>query len=88
MLLLRDKMIKIVENFDAVSNKRKWISQWTTSSFGEQLIASACLHGLLFSSLELVHSWLRNRNKASSSHELTDILEKMIFEQVSLILSI
>jgi hypothetical protein len=77
----RDKLVKIVENFDAVQNKRQWVAQWKHSSFGEQLAASACLHGLMFSSLELVRDWLKNRTKNALDHDLIDTFDKMILDQ-------
>ena len=72
----------MIENFDAVANKRAWISQWKYSSFGEQLAASACLHGLLFSSTELVRDWLKSRIKNGDNHDLLETFDKMILDQV------
>ena len=72
-----------MENWDAVVNKREWLAMWTRKSFAEQLIGAACLHGLMFTSLNLVHSWLQNKMRASMGHELVDILEKMIHDQVN-----
>jgi uncharacterized protein YlzI (FlbEa/FlbD family) len=69
-----------VENFDAVINKRRWIDQWKHSSFGEQLAASACLHGLMFCATELVRDWLRNRCK-NADHDLFDTFDRMILDQ-------
>ena len=65
-----------------MSDKREWVSEWTHRGFGEQLMASACLHGLLFSSRELVHSWLKSRTRNLFNHELVEILERMIVDQV------
>ncbi|RNA02317.1 Ribonucleoside-diphosphate reductase subunit M2 [Brachionus plicatilis] len=77
----REKNFKIVENFDAVINKRNWIEKWKTASFGEQLVASSCLHGLMFCSLDLVHNWLAIKTRSILSHELIDIFERMILDQ-------
>ena len=63
-------------------NKREWLSMWNRKSFPEQLIGAACLHGLMFTSLNLIHSWLQNKMRASMGHELVDTLEKMIHDQV------
>ncbi len=70
-----------MENFDAVQNKRQWVAQWRHCSFGDQLAASACLHGLMFSALELVRDWLRNRTKNALDHDLLDTFDKMILDQ-------
>ena len=78
----REKTFKIVENFDAVTNKRDWIEKWKTSSFGEQLVASSCLHGLMFCSLDIVHNWLTVKTRSILSHEIIDIFERMILDQV------
>lgn len=72
-----------MESFDAVTKKREWISKWSTKSFAEQIMASSCLHGLFFSAIELVNDWLKVKTIASSSHELIDIFERMILDQVS-----
>ncbi|CAF0719190.1 unnamed protein product [Brachionus calyciflorus] len=77
----REKLFKIVENFDSVAKKREWIEKWKNTSFGEQLVASSCLHGLLFSSLELICSWLKIKTRTILSHELMDFFEKMILDQ-------
>jgi len=74
------KLFKIVENFDAVNSKRKWLAQWNNAPFAEQLMAAACLHGLMFSSLRLTCNWLKTCVK-NSCHELNDILERMIYDQ-------
>lgn len=79
--MFRNKLYKIVENFDAVSSKREWVNQWKHASFGDQLLASACLHGLFFTSLDLVHMWLKNKTRSIFSHEIVDIMEKMIIDQ-------
>lgn len=80
----REKLFKIVENFDAVVRKREWIEEWRNSSFAEQLVASSCLHGLLFSSLDLVCNWLKIKSRTLLSHELVGFFEKMIHDQVRL----
>jgi ribonucleotide reductase beta subunit family protein with ferritin-like domain len=77
----RAKYSKIVEAFDAVQEKSEWVAQWTHSSFGEQLAASACLHGLLFTGLELLNDWLKSRTKNMFHHELVDFLDRMILDQ-------
>jgi len=77
----KNKFFKIVENFDSVQNKRQWVAQWKHSSFGEQIMASAIMHGLLFSSLDLVINWLRARKHSQFEHELIDIFEKMVLDQ-------
>lgn len=77
----REKLFKIVENFDAVVNKRDWVEKWRNGSFGEQLVASSCLHGLLFSSLDLVYNWLKVKTRAIMSHELIGFFERMMHDQ-------
>ena len=74
-------MFKIVEEYEAVAAKREWIARWQNRSLADQLVASACLHGLLFSSIELVNDWLKNRARASFTHELNEILDKMTIDQ-------
>jgi len=74
-------MFKIVEEYEAVAAKREWIAGWQNRSLADQLVASACLHGLLFSSIELVNDWLKNRARASFTHELNEILDKMTIDQ-------
>ena len=63
-------------------NKRKWVEQWKNSSFDEQLVASVCLHGLLFTSLEVTCEWLKVRIRNSVGHELVNTIEKMIYDLV------
>jgi ribonucleoside-diphosphate reductase beta chain len=82
----RSKLFKVVENYDSVSNKRAWINQWKHAPFGEQLMASACMHGLMFSSLEMTRDWLKIRTRNLFNHELVEILDKMIFDQVHIFL--
>ena len=78
-------MFKIVEIYDSVVNKRNWISQWKKSPFNEQLLASACMHGLMFISLEMTRDWLKFRTRNSFNHELIDFFDRMIYDQVCLI---
>ena len=77
----KEKLFKIVENFDAVANKRAWVSQWKHAPFGDQLAASACLHGLMFCATELIRDWLKARMKNNFNHELVEIFDKMILDQ-------
>lgn len=77
----KEKLFKTVESYNSVVNKREWITKWKNSSFGETLLASACLHGLLFTSLSLVHGWLKNRCKNKFNHEIIEIFERMIIDQ-------
>lgn len=79
----RDKFNKIVEEYDAVINKRNWISTWSKASFGDKILASACIHGLFFISLDLLCEWLKIKTKVALSHELVDIIGKMIIDQVN-----
>ena len=72
-----------MENWDPVINKREWLSQLEYKSFAEKLVGAACLHGLMFTSLNLIHSWLQNKMRASMGHELVDTFEKMIVDQVN-----
>ena len=65
-------------------NKRNWIAQWKNASLGEQLMASACMHGLMFTSLEMTRDWLKFRTRNSFNHELIDFLERMIYDQVGI----
>lgn len=79
----KDTLLKIVENYDSVSEKRSWISQWKYSHFTEQLMAATCLHGLFFSAIELTANWLRNRSRSNNGdHELTEILDKITHDQL------
>jgi len=75
------KLFKIVESYESVAAKRSWLAQWKNSTFAEQLLAATCLHGLFFSGLELTVSWLKNRTRNQFSHELVEILERMIYDQ-------
>lgn len=75
------KLFKIVEEYDSVAKKRNWIAQWTNASLGEQLMASACMHGLMFTSLEMTRDWLKFRTRNSFNHEIIDFLERMIYDQ-------
>jgi hypothetical protein len=77
-------LFKIVENYASVGEKREWIKQWKFMPFTEQLLAASCLHGLLFSSLQVIVHWLKNRGRKQFDHELIEIFEKMIHDQVSL----
>ena len=82
MFHLREKLYKIVEAWDPVINKREWLSQLYQKSFPEKLVGAACLHGLMFTTLNLVHSWLQLKMRASMGHELVDTFGKMIIDQV------
>lgn len=77
----KTKLFKIVEAYEPVQNKRNWISSWSNCSFGEQLLASACLHGLFFVSIELIQNWLQTRTRKSNSHELIDMFERLRIDQ-------
>jgi hypothetical protein len=72
-----------VEGIDAIVNKRNWIKQWSSADFGLKMTASACIHGIFFISLDLVLNWLKNKFRGSFTHELIEIIEKMIADQVS-----
>jgi hypothetical protein len=74
-----------VENWDPVIDKREWLSQLENKSFAEKLVGAACLHGLMFTALNLIHSWLQNKMRASMGHELVDTFAKMIVDQVNYI---
>lgn len=75
-------LFKVVENYDSVKEKRNWIAQWKHSSFSEQLIAAACLHGLFFSAIELTGDWIRNRSRSNNGcHEIVDIFAKILHDQ-------
>lgn len=76
-------MFKIVEGFDAVTNKRIWIEQWEKADFGVKMAASACIHGIFFMSLDLVQAWIKNKLRASFTHEFNEVIEKMIADQVN-----
>lgn len=78
----KDKLFKIVEGFDAVVNKRNWIAQWKKADFGVRMAASACIHGIFFISLDLVNNWLKTKLRTSFTHELVEVIEKMIADQV------
>jgi len=42
------------------------------------------LHGLFFSAIDLTANWLKNRHRNNNgSHELVEILEKILRDQVS-----
>jgi ribonucleoside-diphosphate reductase subunit M2 len=77
----KERLFKIVESWDSVVSKREWLRQWETKSFAEQLVGAACLHGLMFTSLNLLHSWLENKMRSSMGHELVDTIAKMIIDQ-------
>jgi ribonucleotide reductase beta subunit family protein with ferritin-like domain len=77
----KEKLFKTVESYNSVANKRAWINQWQNSSFGEQLMAATCLHGLLFCSLSLVCNWLKARNKNKFNHEIIELFDRMIVDQ-------
>lgn len=82
MTLIREKLHKIVEGFDAVHNKRNWIKQWDKADFGVKMAASACIHGIFFISLDIINTWLKTKLRASSSHEMIEVLQNMIADQV------
>lgn len=75
-------MIKIVEGNDAVIVKRNWINHWKKADFGLKMVASACIHGIFFISLDIVHALIKSKLRVSSSHELIVVIEKMIADQV------
>jgi len=78
----KSTLLKIVENYDSVLQKRAWITQWKYLSFSEQLMGAICLHGLFFSAINLTANWLKNRHRNNSgSHELVEILEKILYDQ-------
>lgn len=77
----KEKLFKIVEGIDAIVNKRNWIKQWSSADFGMKMTASACIHGIFFLSLDLVLNWLKNKFRGSFTHELIEVIEKMIADQ-------
>lgn len=77
----KEKLFKIVEGFDAVVNKRNWIKQWSKAEFGMKMTASACIHGIFFISLDLVLNWLKNKFRGSFTHEIIEVLERIIADQ-------
>lgn len=46
------------------------------------MAASACIHGIFFISLDLINVWLKSKLRASCSHEIVEVIEKMIADQV------
>jgi len=46
------------------------------------------MHGLMFSSLELFTNWLKIRLGQRFKHELIEILDKMIIDQVKIFLKL
>jgi len=74
------KLFKVVESYDSVMSKREWINQWKTASFNEKIMASAVMHGLMFTSLETTRDWLKSRSR-NSLHDLIDIFDRMIYDQ-------
>lgn len=77
----REKLFKIVESLDAVIKKRKWVLMSQNMSFADQLLASACMHGLFFSTIDLVQTWFQSCPKKSNNHELIDIFNRMMIDQ-------
>ena len=63
-----------------------WMSD--SASFANQLVISACLHGLLFLTLEVVISWLEERGRKTerenkTNKEYLETFKKMRYDQVS-----
>lgn len=79
----KSTLFKIVENYDSVIEKRKWLKQWQNSHFTEQLMAATCLHGLFFGAIEITSNWLKQRNGRNNNgtHEVVDILDRILYDQ-------
>lgn len=71
-----------IENLETVKSKRNLITEWSSLEFNEKLVASACLHGLFFTSVNLVQDWLKLRStKTPMSHEFIEMIERMNIDQ-------
>ena len=75
--------------------KRNWVKKWSENgvSFADKLVASVCMHGLFFCTINLIQQWLKERAGAGSAstatsynHEFIDIIDKMIIDEVYFIL--
>lgn len=83
----REKLHKLVESNYSVINVRNWLKLWMrdSASFANQLVVSACLHGILFTSLDVVINWLEERIEKQKAQkidkELHDMFVNMRFEQ-------
>lgn len=83
----REKLLKLVESNYSVMNVRNWLKLWMSdsASFANQLVVSACLHGILFTSLDVVINWLEERIEKQKAQkidkELHDMFVNMRFEQ-------
>lgn len=81
-----------MNNKESVKNKRSWAKEWSSNelNFSLKLVASACMHGLFFCTINLLQQWFKSRavgdSNASYNHEIIDIVDKMIIDQVRVIL--
>ena len=69
----------------SANNKRNWIKKYSSNnySFADKLVASVCLHGLFFTTVNLVQQWLKERAATISyNHEFIEIIDKMTIDEV------
>lgn len=74
-------MLKGIESNDIFNAKKSHIAKFEKSPFSDKLVASACLHGLLFGSLNCIQEWLKKRN-SRFNHDFVEFIDKMILDQV------
>nr|BDT63169.1 MAG: ribonucleotide reductase small subunit [Hemigrapsus takanoi nimavirus] len=60
----RDRLLNAIENIEVVKKKARWAKRWIDdgkASYGERLVAFACVEGIFFSSSFASIFWLKNR---------------------------
>ena len=71
----------------SAKNKRNWVKKWSENSvsFADKLVASVCLHGIFFCTINLIQQWFKERtgsgsftNATSYNHEFIEIIDKMV----------
>jgi ribonucleotide reductase beta subunit family protein with ferritin-like domain len=89
----RNELYLTMETKKSTINKRNWVKKWSEQSvsFADKLVASVCMHGLFFSTINLIQQWLKERSGSgflttatSYNHEFIEIIDKMVIDEVNL----
>lgn len=74
----RNELMTLIESAEASKAKRDLIKACGTYDFSQKLVACACLHGILFSSVNIIKDWIdRCVRNTMNNHEIHEIFAKM-----------